>query len=1023
MESNPNVVLPLGLRRSLESGECVLFIGAGIGTHTLGSDGQPSPDGTLLAKELANMFSISTTNYDLSKIAQVIENRVGRPELETFLQKRLAKLEPDTDLRWLFSLRWKAIFTTNYDRVIERAYDLNSSPAQNPVSIGTSPEIVDFNPRFDIPVYHLHGCLFGTSKPHIVITENDYITFRDKRKMLFEILRREFATSTFLYIGYSNKDQNWKTVLEETKAEFFPSKMPLSYRVAIETDSLEKELLHSQGVETLELSIADFVSLAKPILAETKIDPERISRLKSKVPPDLIPDFEKNPAGMTRLLSCWTYVNQAAFDDKPNLASFLRGDRANWALIGKRLFFERDIEDQVFDVLLDIATGLGKKPRVVNVLGPAGYGMSTLLMSLAARLVKEHAGPVFWHIPNTPLREGDMEFAQSLFSTRSFFVIDNAADNIDAIRTTLQSFTDSEKIAGFLLGERLNEWRQAGWKIRGGDEFVLESLTDPEINRLLKFLEENQALDHLKDLDEDLRFAVIKEKHGKQLLVTLREAIEGNTFDAILEDEYRGIKEQKSKELYLAVSCFHQHDALARDRILADLLGVSLEDMYALTKDATEGVVIFECLDESYGHYAARTRHRIIAEIIWERCGSSGGREHLLQSVLNSINLNYRLDRVAFDRMIQSDRLIDSIKTLEGKIRFFETAVRKDPDNPYVHQHYSRMLLRERKSDLALGQIEMALKLASNNRILHHTKAVILRELAIDAQGEDIARKRLVQSEEEFRRCIAIYNKDEYSYQGLADLYLCWAKRSQSSDEAMAYIAKAEETIDEGLRKVRVRDGLWVVSSEVQKWLGDKPAHIHALEKAVSESPGSIVAPYLLGRAYRRNGELKKALDVLHNLVSKNPNEFRPCVEYAQALVESGEPYSKGIAVLRLGTLYGLSDSRFVATLGGMLFMNGAYTEASEIFSESRKHEIPAIEAQAIQYRPRNPNNLSEPVILTGNVLSLKPGFAFIHVPGYPNFFCPGSKYAGLILRPGLKVSFEPAFNARGAIAEKLKTA
>jgi tetratricopeptide (TPR) repeat protein len=222
---------------------------------------------------------------------------------------------------------------------------------------------------------------------------------------------------------------------------------------------------------------------------------------------------------------------------------------------------------------------------------------------------------------------------------------------------------------------------------------------------------------------------------------------------------------------------------------------------------------------------------------------------------------------------------------------------------------------------------------------------------------------------------------------------------------------------------VKVRDGLWLVSSDVQKWLGDQPRHIQALEKAVAENPGSIIAPYLLGRAYRKSGKTQQARDVLHKLVTNNPNAFRPCVEYAYVLWEIGEPYSKSIAVLRLSSLYGLSDPRFVATLGGMLFMSEKFTEAHEVFAESIKHEFPAVEARRIEFRPSDSLNRNKPLSLFGNIVTVRPGYAFIQVPGYPNFICPASKFGGLPIKPGLKVAFEPAFSARGAMADNLRQA
>jgi hypothetical protein len=57
----PFLELPLALRQSLEAGDCVLFIGAGIGRHLL-RDGLPAPTGVELAGELAGEFKIESEN-------------------------------------------------------------------------------------------------------------------------------------------------------------------------------------------------------------------------------------------------------------------------------------------------------------------------------------------------------------------------------------------------------------------------------------------------------------------------------------------------------------------------------------------------------------------------------------------------------------------------------------------------------------------------------------------------------------------------------------------------------------------------------------------------------------------------------------------------------------------------------------------------------------------------------------------------------------------------------------------------
>jgi hypothetical protein len=57
---------------------------------------------------------------------------------------------------------------------------------------------------------------------------------------------------------------------------------------------------------------------------------------------------------------------------------------------------------------------------------------------------------------------------------------------------------------------------------------------------------------------------------------------------------------------------------------------------------------------------------------------------------------------------------------------------------------------------------------------------------------------------------------------------------------------------------------------------------------------------------------------------------------------------------------------------------------------------------------------------LSGTVTALKVGYAFIDTPGYESFFCHASNFGGLLMRPGMKVRFEPAFSARGAVVTRI---
>ena len=157
--------------------------------------------------------------------------------------------------------------------------------------------------------------------------------------MLFEFLKNQFATSPILYIGYSNRDPNWRSVLNEMVAEFYPSTPPVSYRIAPNTDLVEKELLKAKNVETINGTLQDFHDIAAIELTPSDIESDRLARAKASVPSDLIDTFEQHPAAVLRLINTWTYVNQAPFHEPPNSDDFLRGDRPNWGLVASRRIF------------------------------------------------------------------------------------------------------------------------------------------------------------------------------------------------------------------------------------------------------------------------------------------------------------------------------------------------------------------------------------------------------------------------------------------------------------------------------------------------------------------------------------------------------------------------------------------------------------------------------------------------------------------------------------------------------------
>lgn len=1006
------------LQNALESGSVVLFVGSGIGRYARDDKGRQGPNGPELAAELAAEFEIETSDTsNLAKMAQLVELRHDRDKLIAFLSARLNNLEPNEVLQWLFSLRWRAIFTTNFDSLIERAYEIQTHPFQKPIPIALTSELTHCDPRIEVPLYYLHGSLDSPGKPELIITESDYARFRETRRMLFDLLKYHVATATILYVGYSHNDQNWQIIQTEIEQDFYPKPLPNSYRIAPGTPAEDIELLTARNVTTIDVSLDDFRKECGTAIDQQEIAEQTLEEIKRQIPPTLHGAYQKNPRITYDFFRSWEYVNDTPKNIEPNINEFLSGDYANWPLASNRIFFERDIEEEIFDHLLDFATMSSPSVKCCKLLSPAGYGTSTLLKALAARLVTEKAAHVFFSRSMQPVIERDVEFICSSVEGTKIFFIDNAAENAQYVSGIISRLKDHKLPACLVLGERLNEWRQRHAVIPGR-EFSLDPLSDAEIDRLLEFLEANNALGELEHLDDQLRFATVKNKHGKELLVVLREVIEDNTFDAIIEDEYRNISDDYSRKAYSAVCAFSRLRGLLRADALASIMQSPLEELYQRTRDSTEGVIIFECFDEVSGLYAARSRHPTIADIVWQRCLLKAETSELMMKALKSINLNFHLDVTAFENFIRNDSAVDSIDTFDAKTRYFETACKLAPTNPYVTQHYSRMLLREKRMELALAEINKAIEMRKDIRVLHHTKGTVLKEMAFSIDSTGLARKRLVQSEASFQKALALSPRDEYSFSSLAELYTGWAKRAPEEEETIDYLSKAEKVISEGMKKVRHRENLWIASAAIQDALGDSPKAIAALKRAVSENPKAVLPRYLLARYFLEVDEFAEILRVIRPVIEEHSEEYRSCMIYARAQLALGATLPEIIAIMNIGNLSGLKDPRYIAFLGGLYFLNGQFIEAENTFGPTLDQDFSAVEVRTIWFTAPD-RSAESPSSKTyyGKVRLRKPGYAFITFEGYPDIFCQGTKFGDFVLDRGIEVEFEIGFSARGSTA------
>jgi hypothetical protein len=188
--------------------------------------------------------------------------------------------------------------------------------------------------------------------------------------MMFDILRLRLATTPVLYVGYSNRDPNWRTVIAEMRQAFSPSQPPESFRITPSTDKLDREILANQGIFSIDADLQSFRLSVQTLVGDDRVDPRALVGAAQNLPADLQQAFEDVPAAAIRLDSNWEYVNQADFAIRANVDEFLKGDKPNWATIAQAHFFDRDVHDSIYEELLDFATSTDPKSRSILLLAP-----------------------------------------------------------------------------------------------------------------------------------------------------------------------------------------------------------------------------------------------------------------------------------------------------------------------------------------------------------------------------------------------------------------------------------------------------------------------------------------------------------------------------------------------------------------------------------------------------------------------------------------------------------------------------
>jgi len=239
------------LAEALKVSRAGLFVGSGISSISglpswkmlLGElidrlDGQPGlepgiiSDAKLLLEDKSKWLTL----------AQLLKRELGQVYTD-YITERFTdnKIKPNKVHEAFVELDWKVIVTTNYDRLIERAFAKKfGDEGDIPVfTFSSAPKIASNYRRGSKFILKAHGDA-REAPESIVLTETDYRHLVHREIGYQTILQAIFTTNSFLFIGFSLTDPDLHLLLSFLHSAFHGD-TPIHYALMPENERLNAE--------------------------------------------------------------------------------------------------------------------------------------------------------------------------------------------------------------------------------------------------------------------------------------------------------------------------------------------------------------------------------------------------------------------------------------------------------------------------------------------------------------------------------------------------------------------------------------------------------------------------------------------------------------------------------------------------------------------------------------------------------------------------------------------------------------
>jgi energy-coupling factor transporter ATP-binding protein EcfA2 len=615
------------LLRQISNNQVVLFLGAGFSRDSYNQNGTNFPTAWELGNKLWEFLSYEG-EYDDTPLPQMYQRflnaGIKRDEKRVLLDENLLSGEIPDAYNAIAIPYWFKIYTINVDDIISKVFRRQQKslkelryPADQYYERDQTLETTQ--------IVYLHGKL-PCDPNEIIFSTQQYAKAQLSHQPLYAQFVFDYATLPTIFIGTELDEPLFERYIEARESKFgFRELRPKSYLITPDISPVKADILkENQNVYHIPGTSSDFFSWLE---SKKDVLPDRIEILRETHPNLLgIAEYADlyglSKKTIRKFASAFKRVPKE-FKIVKERSGFLSGASPRWNDIVRELDIPRNTTSEIYnkiDSLLEAQRNeVPGKTTTITLSGYAGSGKSTILKRLGLML-SQSGRTVFLSYSDFIPSINELIDVLNNFEEKVVLLFDNSKNILSMLPNLITEFNNQLKSPPIIvLSIRSNFYNRLEQyispEISNRIDYKIPDLNDQEIKALIDKLDSNNLLGVLKGESSQERFKQFKYRAHRQILIAMKEATNGQSFNDIIKDEFSMIEPFEAKILTLCISL---NTELGFTNSKQDLVGFSkVSHIEALNylESVLQGTIIWVGSGRKF-----MLRHKILADYIIRFC-------------------------------------------------------------------------------------------------------------------------------------------------------------------------------------------------------------------------------------------------------------------------------------------------------------------------------------------------------------------------------------------------------------------